>query len=96
MAHQGARPVRRGADGKGSGTRDLAGGPPYYYQLNTPGYIRGTTKNRQFPANTNDQGAYRHNGGATYIFVDGHAKWHRPEQIPCSVEKCWWAVENRH
>jgi hypothetical protein len=24
-----ARPVRRGADGKGSEDRDLAGGPPY-------------------------------------------------------------------
>jgi prepilin-type N-terminal cleavage/methylation domain-containing protein/prepilin-type processing-associated H-X9-DG protein len=67
-----------------------------YYQKNTPGYVRGTTTNPQFPAKTNDQGGYRHNGGATYIFIDGHAHWYRPEQIPCSKEKCWWAVEGHH
>jgi prepilin-type N-terminal cleavage/methylation domain-containing protein/prepilin-type processing-associated H-X9-DG protein len=68
-----------------------------YYQTNKPGYIRGVTPNPQFPSkNVNDQGAFRHNGGATYIFVDGHAHWYRPEQIPCRVDKCWWAVENHH
>jgi prepilin-type processing-associated H-X9-DG protein len=46
--------------------------------------------------NKPDTGAFRHNGGATYIFVDGHAHWYRPEQIPCSKEKCWWAIENHH
>jgi prepilin-type N-terminal cleavage/methylation domain-containing protein/prepilin-type processing-associated H-X9-DG protein len=67
-----------------------------YYQPNTPGYIRGVTVNPQFPKGKNDQGAFRHNGGATYIFMDGHAHWYRPEQIPCSAEKCWWAVEGHH
>jgi prepilin-type processing-associated H-X9-DG protein len=55
-----------------------------------------TTVNPQFPKGKNDQGAFRHNGGATYIFVDGHAHWYRPEQIPCSAEKCWWAIEGHH
>ena len=68
-----------------------------YYQTNKPGYIRGITPNPQFPSkNVNDQGAFRHNGGATYIFADGHAHWYRPEQIPCNPEKCWWAIENHH
>jgi len=68
-----------------------------YYQPSTPGYIRGITPNPQFPSkNVNDQGAFRHNGGATYIFADGHAHWYRPEQIPCSKDKCWWAIENHH
>jgi prepilin-type N-terminal cleavage/methylation domain-containing protein/prepilin-type processing-associated H-X9-DG protein len=64
-------------------------------QSNNPGFIRGT-----FPAKyyggKDDKGCCLHNGGASYIFVDGHAKWYRPEQIPCTKEKCWWAVENRH
>jgi prepilin-type N-terminal cleavage/methylation domain-containing protein/prepilin-type processing-associated H-X9-DG protein len=68
-----------------------------YYQPSTPGYIRGITPNPQFPSkNVNDKGATRHNGGATYIFADGHAHWYRPEQIPCSKDKCWWAIENHH
>jgi prepilin-type processing-associated H-X9-DG protein len=27
----------------------------------------------------------RHNGGANYVFVDGHAKWHRLEQTVTPV-----------
>jgi prepilin-type processing-associated H-X9-DG protein len=50
----------------------------------------------QLPQSKQDTGAFRHNGGATYIFVDGHAHWYRPEQIPCTPEKCWWAIENHH
>jgi prepilin-type N-terminal cleavage/methylation domain-containing protein/prepilin-type processing-associated H-X9-DG protein len=68
-----------------------------FYGPSTPGYIRGVTKpDSQLPQNMNDTGAMRHNGGATYIFVDGHAHWYRPEQIPCTKEKCWWAIENHH
>jgi prepilin-type N-terminal cleavage/methylation domain-containing protein/prepilin-type processing-associated H-X9-DG protein len=68
-----------------------------YYQPSKPGYIRGITPNPQFPNKTvNDKGAFRHNGGASYIFADGHAHWYRPEQIPCTKEKCWWAIENHH
>lgn len=26
-------------------------------------------------------GAERHQGGANYLFGDGHVKWHRPEQL---------------
>ena len=39
---------------------------------------------------------YRHNDGMNVTFFDGHAHWYRPEQIPCSKEKCWWAIENHH
>jgi len=67
-----------------------------YYGPNTPGYIRGVTISPHFPKGKNDKGAFRHNGGATYGFADGHAHWYRPEQIPCSVEKCWWAIEGHH
>jgi hypothetical protein len=38
----------------------------------------------------------RRAGGAIFIFVDGHSHWYRPEQIPCSAEKCWWGIEGRH
>ncbi len=27
------------------------------------------------------EGARRHQGGANYVFLDGHAKWHTPEQF---------------
>lgn len=41
------------------------------------------------------KGAVRHNGGANYAFVDGHAKWHRPTEFkqvcdgakPCFSQK---------
>lgn len=26
-------------------------------------------------------GALRHHGGSNYVFVDGHAKWHAPDQV---------------
>jgi prepilin-type N-terminal cleavage/methylation domain-containing protein/prepilin-type processing-associated H-X9-DG protein len=67
-----------------------------YHGPNAPGYIRGVTKTPQFPAGKGDKGAFLHNGGASYIFVDGHAKWHKPESIPCSKERCWWAIEGKH
>jgi prepilin-type N-terminal cleavage/methylation domain-containing protein/prepilin-type processing-associated H-X9-DG protein len=68
-----------------------------FYGPSKPGYIRGISKpDSQLPQSKQDTGAFRHNGGATYIFVDGHAHWYRPEQIPCTPEKCWWAIENHH
>jgi prepilin-type processing-associated H-X9-DG protein len=67
-----------------------------FYGPTAPGYIRGVTKPDSQLPNKPDLGAFRHNGGATYIFVDGHAHWYRPEQIPCSKDKCWWAIENHH
>jgi prepilin-type N-terminal cleavage/methylation domain-containing protein/prepilin-type processing-associated H-X9-DG protein len=68
-----------------------------FYGPSNPGYIRGIVKpDSQLPQSKQDTGAFRHNGGATYIFVDGHAHWYRPEQIPCSKDKCWWAIENHH
>jgi prepilin-type N-terminal cleavage/methylation domain-containing protein/prepilin-type processing-associated H-X9-DG protein len=66
-----------------------------YYQSDSPGFIRGVSP-KNYYSGKNDTGAFRHNGGATYIFVDGHAHWYRPEQIPCTKDKCWWAVENHH
>ncbi len=30
-------------------------------------------------------GAKRHNGGANYLFVDGHVKWYKPEQISANA-----------
>jgi prepilin-type N-terminal cleavage/methylation domain-containing protein/prepilin-type processing-associated H-X9-DG protein len=66
-----------------------------YYQSDSPGFIRGVSP-KNYYGGKNDAGAFRHNGGATYIFVDGHAHWYRPEQIPCTKDKCWWAVENHH
>jgi prepilin-type processing-associated H-X9-DG protein len=36
--------------------------------------------------------AFWHNRGGNWIFVDGHAKWLRPEQtIPDLQEECMWA-----
>ena len=67
-----------------------------FYGPSTPGYIRGVSKPDSQLPNKVDTGAFRHNGGASYIFIDGHAHWYRPEQIPCSKEKCWWAIENHH
>jgi prepilin-type processing-associated H-X9-DG protein len=79
-----------------SGTNvDSDGWYSVHYQSNNPGFIRGVNPPKYY-GGKQDQGAFLHNGGASYIFVDGHAKWHRPEQIPCTKEKCWWAVENRH
>jgi prepilin-type N-terminal cleavage/methylation domain-containing protein/prepilin-type processing-associated H-X9-DG protein len=76
---------------------DYDGWYSVYYRNNDPGYVRGVTPNPEFPNKTvNDKGAFRHNGGATYIFADGHSHWYRPEQIPCTNEKCWWAIENHH
>ena len=67
-----------------------------FYEPNDPGYVRGVTFNPQFNPGTQDKGGLRHNGGATYIFMDGHAHWYRAEQIPCTKEKCWWVLENHH
>ena len=30
------------------------------------------------------QGGVRHNGGSNYAFLDGHAKWHKPEAVDWS------------
>jgi prepilin-type processing-associated H-X9-DG protein len=67
-----------------------------HYQFNAPGFVRGVNPQFYYNKTQRDKGCCLHSGGASYIFVDGHAKWHRPEQIPCTQEKCWWAVENRH
>lgn len=67
-----------------------------FYQPNTLGYVRGVTYNPQMAGLPQDKGGHRHNGGATYIFMDGHAHYYRPEQIVCTPEKCWWALENHH
>jgi prepilin-type N-terminal cleavage/methylation domain-containing protein/prepilin-type processing-associated H-X9-DG protein len=67
-----------------------------FYQPNNPGYVRGVTVNPQLNPGTQDKGGLRHNGGSTYIFMDGHAHWYRAEQIPCTKEKCWWVLENHH
>ncbi len=34
----------------------------------------------------------RHNEGANYAFVDGHAKWYSPTSIPCRDDKCFWSI----
>jgi prepilin-type N-terminal cleavage/methylation domain-containing protein/prepilin-type processing-associated H-X9-DG protein len=34
--------------------------------------------------------ASRHNGGANYAFVDGHAKWQKPEQAVAPVNGIWF------
>jgi len=38
------------------------------------------------PCLTDELGGTRHNEGATYSFVDGHAKWLRPKQIKMNRE----------
>jgi prepilin-type processing-associated H-X9-DG protein len=35
-------------------------------------------------------GATRHNGGANYVFYDGHAKSFPPTAIPCEDGNCYW------
>lgn len=32
----------------------------------------------------------RHNDGANYGFMDGHAKWYKPSAVKCSNTECWW------
>jgi prepilin-type processing-associated H-X9-DG protein len=68
-----------------------------FWAPNEPGYVRGVTQvDFQLPQTKQDTGGHRHNGGATYIFVDGHAKWYRADQIPCTADKCFWAIEHHH
>jgi prepilin-type N-terminal cleavage/methylation domain-containing protein/prepilin-type processing-associated H-X9-DG protein len=78
-----------------SGGTNTDGWYSVHYQSNNPGFIRGVNPQKYY-GGKQDMGCCLHNGGASYIFVDGHAKWYRPEAIPCTKEKCFWAVENRH
>lgn len=41
--------------------------------------------------NGNRVAALRHSNGANYVFIDGHAKWHRPEQI---LGQCNWGNQS--
>ncbi len=39
-----------------------------------------------------DAAATRHNGGANYLFCDGHVKWFVPTQVKCSDDICMWSI----
>lgn len=34
----------------------------------------------------------RHNDGANYGFMDGHAKWYKPGSIKCATGDCMWQL----
>ena len=38
--------------------------------------------------------ASRHSGGCNYVFMDGHVKWYRPDQVKCTDTECWWSEED--
>jgi prepilin-type N-terminal cleavage/methylation domain-containing protein/prepilin-type processing-associated H-X9-DG protein len=38
--------------------------------------------------------AARHGGGCNYVFLDGHVKWYRPQQVVCTDTECWWSKED--
>ncbi|MBM3475892.1 MAG: DUF1559 domain-containing protein [Armatimonadetes bacterium] len=52
---------------------------------NSHGYVRSAS----------DAAAMRHNGGAVYLFADGHSKWYQPRSIKCNATtgECWWDCE---
>ena len=50
-------------------------------RANTHGFVR------------NDPGGVRHNGGANYLFCDGHVKWQNPTSLRCSASVCNWSIE---
>ncbi len=37
-------------------------------------------------------GATRHNDGCNYAFLDGHAKWQKPDSIKCVAGGCNWSL----
>jgi len=39
-----------------------------------------------------DAAATRHNGGANYLFCDGHGKWLAPTRVNCSDDACMWSI----
>jgi prepilin-type N-terminal cleavage/methylation domain-containing protein/prepilin-type processing-associated H-X9-DG protein len=63
-------------------------------------FVRGVTgakeSGRGGAENLKDTGGLRHSGGSTYGFVDGHVKWYRAEQIPCTPTECWWSRPGHH
>jgi len=67
------------------------------------GFIRALQPDgKPYPTNTANtnkrpgifKSATRHSGGCNYVFIDGHVKWYRPEQVKCSDEECWWSKED--
>jgi prepilin-type processing-associated H-X9-DG protein len=64
------------------------------------GYVRGVLPDgKPYPGNQkwradDIKAAQRHSGGANYVFMDGHVKWYRPDQVKCSDTECWWSRED--
>lgn len=52
----------------------------------------GTRKDSNSPEGA--KAAARHSGGANYVFMDGHVKWYRPQQVKCEDTECWWSKED--
>jgi prepilin-type processing-associated H-X9-DG protein len=67
------------------------------------GFVRALQADgKPYPGNTPDdnkrkeqfKAASRHSGGCNYVFMDGHVKWYRPEQVKCTDTECWWSEED--
>lgn len=45
------------------------------------------------PAESSYPSYYRHNGGANYVFIDGHAKWLKPNVIDSAISDSLLSIE---
>jgi prepilin-type processing-associated H-X9-DG protein/prepilin-type N-terminal cleavage/methylation domain-containing protein len=41
-------------------------------------------------------GCQRHDGKANYAFADGHVQLLNANEIPCSLEECWWSINLKY
>jgi prepilin-type processing-associated H-X9-DG protein/prepilin-type N-terminal cleavage/methylation domain-containing protein len=72
------------------------------YHSDKHGFVRALQADgKPYPNNTRDsnspaglKAAARHGGGADYLFLDGHVRWYRPEQVKCTDTECWWSKED--
>lgn len=74
----------------GSSTQALWADDNWWIKSRAAGYTQGDPGfNRLLQE---DYGCRRHAEKANYIFADGHVDRLHPNQIPCSVDECWWST----